>query len=77
MPNIIGYFHGCRGNGTVSSGAFYTKGANHTDTGRRNPTWENNIMNTYFDASRSNNIYGGSNTVQPPALKVRMYTRYQ
>ena len=77
LPNIIGYFHGCRGNGTVSSGAFYTKGVNHGDTGRRNPTSPNNIMNTYFNASRSNNIYGGSNTVQPPALKVRMYTRYQ
>lgn len=77
LPNILGYLHSCRGRGTVSSGAFYTEGANHTDTGRRNPTSPNNIMNTYFDASRSSNIYGGSNTVQPPALKVRMYTRYQ
>ena len=30
-----------------------------------------------FDASRSNSIYGKSSTVQPPAIKVRVYTRYQ
>lgn len=30
-----------------------------------------------FDASRSNSIYGKSNTVQPPSIKVRVYTRYQ
>lgn len=28
-------------------------------------------------ASESNSIYGASNTVQPPAIKVRVYTRYQ
>lgn len=28
-------------------------------------------------ASDSNGIYGASNTVQPPAIKVRVYTRYQ
>ena len=30
-----------------------------------------------FDASKSNSIYGNSTTVQPPAIKVRVYTRYQ
>ena len=30
-----------------------------------------------FDASRSNSLYGASNTVQPPAIKVRVYTRYE
>lgn len=30
-----------------------------------------------FSASNSNSIYGNSNTVQPPALKIRVYTRYQ
>lgn len=28
-----------------------------------------------FDASRSNSIYGKSNTVQPPAIKVYMWKR--
>ncbi len=30
-----------------------------------------------FDASRSNNIYGASNTVQPPAIKARFKTRFE
>ena len=30
-----------------------------------------------MDASRSNSIYGKSNTVQPPAIKVRVVTRYK
>lgn len=30
-----------------------------------------------FNASLSNPIYGASNTVQPPAIKVRVKTRYQ
>lgn len=30
-----------------------------------------------FDASRSSTIYGNSTTVQPPAIKVRVKTRYQ
>ncbi len=29
-----------------------------------------------FDASRSNSIYGSSNTVQPPSVKVRVKTRF-
>ena len=30
-----------------------------------------------FDASKSNEIYGKSDTVQPPAVKVRVVTRYK
>lgn len=30
-----------------------------------------------YDASNYNPIYGGSTTVQPPAIKFRAYTRYQ
>lgn len=30
-----------------------------------------------IDLSRSSSIYGNSNTVQPPAIKVRVYTRYE
>lgn len=35
------------------------------------------LYNTSFDASRSNSIYGNNTTVQPPAIKVRVYARYQ
>ena len=37
-------------------------------TGQANYTWR---------ASAFNSIYGNSTTVQPPAIKVRVYTRYQ
>ena len=77
LPNISGGFHGSRGNGTFAWGAFTQGDANHTDTGRRNPTSPNNIMNINFAASNSNAIYGKSSTVQPPAIKVRVITRYQ
>ena len=30
-----------------------------------------------FDASDSNPIYGNSDTVQPPSIKVRVKTRYR
>lgn len=30
-----------------------------------------------FNAKNSNSIYGNSSTVQPPAIKVRVYARYQ
>lgn len=32
-----------------------------------------NHVAVYFDASRSNSIYGSSNTVQPPAVTVRWF----
>ena len=31
----------------------------------------------YFNAEYANSIYGNSTTVQPPAIKCRVYTRYQ
>lgn len=33
--------------------------------------------NVNFDASRSSSVYGESQTVQPPAIKVRVVTRYK
>ena len=43
------------------------------DSGDGEPIQSNN---TYIDASRSNSIYGRSDTVQPPALKMRYYIKY-
>lgn len=75
LPNITGGFHGSRGNGTFAWGAFTQGGANHTDTGRRNPTAPNNVMDIGFDASRSSAIYGRSSTVQPASLILRPMTQ--
>lgn len=76
LPDITGYFTG--GNnyaGCIAGGAFTfranTSGVNPND-GRRYGDKQYN-----FAASRSNSIYGASSTVQPPAIKVRVYTRYQ
>ena len=72
LPNITGTFEGASQNADYTSGAFYVIGRNTkvANDGERD--------NTYgFDASRSNAIYGNSTTVQPPAIKVRVKTRYQ
>lgn len=75
LPNITGSFtnngHVDNGNRVDVSGAF-----TFTDTN----AWSNN-GNAYdggqysFDASRSNAIYGKSNTVQPPAYLVNVWKR--
>jgi hypothetical protein len=74
LPNITGNT-GYGGNETgTMSGAFYSGGGS-TVWGPNSYGHENHTA--YFDASRSNSIYGNSTTVQPPAIKVRFKTRFQ
>lgn len=40
-------------------------------------TQRGNGNNVVFDASRSSSIYGGSDTVQPPAIKVRVVAKFK
>ena len=74
LPNIEGSMYmGSAGIGTYDSGAFYRSGST---------AWWGNAAGAHsstlnFDASLSNPIYGNSNTVQPPAIKVRVKTRYK
>lgn len=75
LPNITGKTQTLFGIDIAGgyTGAFY-----RTDASGRafnQDPHPNPIIN--FDASRSNPIYGASSTVQPPAIKVRVYTRYQ
>ena len=72
LPNIIGSFGGVITGGSFS-GAF-TRGAYLHSWSYNNG---NAFYNANFDASRSSSIYGNSSTVQPPAIKVRIKTRYQ
>ena len=70
LPNITGR-SGLGEWGGAPTGAFYTQGTIKTafldnDTAR--------IL--YFDASRSNPIYGNSATVQPPAVTMRYIIKY-
>lgn len=72
LPNITGRI------GAVSeekvnytTGCFYEDGTGGTGHGGG---WDKFV---FMDASRSNPIYGKSSTVQPPAIKARVYTRYK
>lgn len=66
LPNITGDFYGQNyGSGWEFHGAFYP-----TEIGHKvglSGAADNNNYQTGFDASRSNPVYGNSETVQPPA----------
>ena len=47
------------------------------EDGRGNPDYGHQRTLTTSKASDSNSIYGKSSTVQPPAIKVRVVTRYK
>ena len=72
IPNITASIHtGANwcfvGAGYNEQGAFYTSAPSsgaHAEGGYQRYT--NQVLN--FDASRSNAIYGNSNTVQPPSI---------
>lgn len=79
LPNITGKFRteaditGSTGS-AVLQGAFYNAGK-YGQHLRASVEGSNSLIG--FQASRSNSIYGNSSTVQPSAIKVRVYTRYQ
>lgn len=71
LPNIsgtIGQIIGADG----SSGAFN----NYQTSGSVNQGSQLGVWFVNMDASRSSSIYGNSETVQPPSIKVRVKTRY-
>ena len=71
LPNITGEFNPGEYN-PQASGAFYS-----SYNGSREYSGAYAGHRLYFDASRSSAIYGNSSTVQPPAIKVRVVTRYK
>lgn len=72
LPNITGEFKQWKYSG--AEGAFYNNGSWPTGADSKNgggdPTYK-----CILDASRSSNIYGRSNTVQPPAMVVNYYIK--
>lgn len=79
LPNVTGKNDGYSINGRIETG---NSGAISLARGYRNNYDSDGAGATYgsriiFNASKSNAIYGASTTVQPPAIKVRVYTRYQ
>lgn len=75
LPNITGTAsqdNNSSGFANTFSGVFYNGG----DTTHFATTGEGNYSKVLgFDASRSNSIYGNSNTVQPPAYVVNIWRR--
>lgn len=69
LPNITGRWEHSSGYAsyTVNNGAI-TKSSSYNPATGAGGGWENESIS--FDASRSNSIYGKSNTVQPPAVKM-------
>lgn len=71
LPNITGYFGNTEENSHINGGAFIeiptSSGASGDNRGGIN--WK-------FDASRSNPIYGASETVQPPAISLIAQIKY-
>lgn len=75
LPNIKGAVN-IDGQNNTSSGAITFSGAGDlTDVNNVGGNGLRGVMQ--FDASRSSSIYGKSPTVQPPAIKVRVVTRYK
>lgn len=69
LPNITGTFCGAGESSSNATGVFYKVG-----TGVTVYNQNSDPDNKYgFDASRSNSIYGNSNTVQPQSVKVLYY----
>ena len=83
LPNITGTYDKTSGNrfllnATTSevtrTGAFYTS-SSQSDQYSSTTGSGTVVRGLGFDASRSNSIYGNSNTVQPPAYVVNVWRR--
>lgn len=69
LPNITGKGHYADNNGDWEGALYNVGNANYIGDGSASGT------RIGFDASRSNSIYGNSNTVQPPAYVVKVWCR--
>ena len=74
LPNITGWWNHTSGydSFTYNNGAITTRSVNNPATGSGGGWKDEHIS---FDASRSNSIYGKSNTVQPANTTVRLWKR--
>lgn len=82
LPNIEGYFdiRDCDRNANVNYavGAFTIEGTTPASgaTANQLSNTQKDLQHITFKASKSNNIYGGSTTVQPKSLTVRAIIKY-
>lgn len=78
LPNITGEFNMYSENSsdTFANGAFYLGSYDHYGS---STIGDSDNPSIHFDANRGANvqgIYGNSNTVQPPAIRVYVWRRY-
>lgn len=74
LPNIVGYgLMGVNFSTSRLAGAMYQGLAGPRSTGYQTVSENNNLDAVNFDASRSNSIYGKSNTVQPNSVTGYLY----
>ena len=84
MPNITGVLGDINAttwrkgfaNSTLSSGAFFTGVIQNKNGFASNSDSEQQNSGFGFDASRSNSIYGSSNTVTPLSLSCKFLISY-
>ena len=82
LPNITGMFQAHTGNLCAyihmnMEGAFQNDGNPFACDGNASKGgYADRTRQIYFDASKSNSIYGNSTTVQPPALTMRYIIKY-
>ena len=74
LPNITGSIMKINAYGHINSGALYQHSPDILRVGQGGGAGLD-ATTMFFDASRSNTIYGNSSTVQPPAVTVRYYIR--
>ena len=74
LPNITATLPADDYNTYGWGGAFY-EGSTMNPTTRHLESMSGQYHPVYFDASRSNPIYGASDTVQPPAFIVNIWQR--
>ena len=78
LPNITGRFDTTNAGVPFSghSGAFYADGGYYMFANQNQDGWKNS-GGVAFNASRSNSIYGSSNTVQPSSQLVHVCIKYK
>ena len=77
LPNITGWIGYEYNNSSLLGGAFYCKGHNvETLPGGVTGAPQSTDDKVYFNASKSNSIYGANTTVQPPSYTAKIYICY-
>ena len=76
LPNITGELMYYRNNASAIKTGVFSSSISKSESYAGNTSTNGISMTPVFDASKSNSIYGKSNTVQPPASIVNYFIKY-